>query len=63
MQTQIVGQDEATKTIASAIRRSRAGITSPKRPIASFLFLGPTGVGKTETAKVWRKKYLKTATP
>jgi ATP-dependent Clp protease ATP-binding subunit ClpC len=52
LQTQIVGQDEATKVIASAIRRSRAGITSPKRPIASFLFLGPTGVGKTETAKV-----------
>ncbi len=52
MQTRIIGQDEATKVIASAIRRSRAGITSPKRPIASFLFLGPTGVGKTETAKV-----------
>jgi len=52
LQTRIVGQDEATQLIASAIRRSRAGITSPKRPIASFLFLGPTGVGKTETAKV-----------
>ncbi len=52
MQARIVGQDDATKVIASAIRRSRAGITSPKRPIASFLFLGPTGVGKTETAKV-----------
>lgn len=50
--TCIIGQDEAIKIIASAIRRSRAGITSPKRPIASFLFLGPTGVGKTETAKV-----------
>lgn len=52
LQSRIVGQDEATHVIASAIRRSRAGITSPKRPIASFLFLGPTGVGKTETAKV-----------
>ena len=52
MQARIVGQDDAIKIIASAIRRSRAGITSPKRPIASFLFLGPTGVGKTETAKV-----------
>lgn len=52
LQARIVGQEEAVKTIASAIRRSRAGITSPKRPIASFLFLGPTGVGKTETAKV-----------
>ncbi|MBX4205200.1 MAG: ATP-dependent Clp protease ATP-binding subunit [Candidatus Doudnabacteria bacterium] len=51
LQNRIVGQDEVIKTIASAIRRSRAGITSPKRPIASFLFLGPTGVGKTETAK------------
>jgi ATP-dependent Clp protease ATP-binding subunit ClpC len=52
LQGRIVGQDEATKIISSAIRRARAGITSPKRPIASFLFLGPTGVGKTETAKV-----------
>lgn len=52
LQAKIIGQEEATKIIASAIRRSRAGITSPKRPIASFLFLGPTGVGKTETAKV-----------
>ena len=51
LQSRIIGQDEPIKTIASAIRRSRAGITSPKRPIASFLFLGPTGVGKTETAK------------
>lgn len=52
LQSKIIGQEEATKTIASAIRRSRIGINSPKRPIASFLFLGPTGVGKTETAKV-----------
>jgi len=52
LQNRIVGQDEAIRIISSAIRRSRAGITSPKRPIASFLFLGPTGVGKTETAKV-----------
>lgn len=52
MQGRIIGQEEAIKTIAAAIRRSRAGITSPKRPISSFLFLGPTGVGKTETAKV-----------
>ncbi len=51
LQSRVIGQEEATKTIASAIRRSRAGISSPKRPIASFLFLGPTGVGKTETAK------------
>ncbi|MBI3952398.1 MAG: ATP-dependent Clp protease ATP-binding subunit [Candidatus Doudnabacteria bacterium] len=52
LQSRIIGQDEAIKIISSAIRRSRAGIASPKRPIASFLFLGPTGVGKTETAKV-----------
>lgn len=52
LQSKIVGQDEATKIIAQAVRRSRAGITSPRRPIASFLFLGPTGVGKTETAKI-----------
>src|SRR5258708_1343925 len=51
LQARIVGQDEATQVISSAIRRSRAGITSPSRPIASFLFLRPTGVGKTETAK------------
>jgi ATP-dependent Clp protease ATP-binding subunit ClpC len=52
LQTRIVGQEEALALISSAIRRSRAGVASPKRPIASFLFLGPTGVGKTETAKV-----------
>lgn len=52
LQARIIGQEEATQTIASAIRRSRIGINSPQRPIASFLFLGPTGVGKTETAKV-----------
>jgi len=51
LQGRIIGQDEAISVISSAVRRSRAGITSPKRPIASFLFLGPTGVGKTETAK------------
>ena len=47
----IVGQDIAVEEIAKAIRRSRAGITDPKRPLGSFIFLGPTGVGKTETAK------------
>lgn len=47
----VVGQNEAISAISDAIRRSRAGITNPARPIASFLFLGPTGVGKTETAK------------
>lgn len=48
----IVGQDDVIRTISRAIRRSRAGIKDPKRPIGSFLFMGPTGVGKTELAKV-----------
>ncbi len=48
---QIVGQDEAIKTISNAVRRARSGITNPNRPLGSFLFLGPTGVGKTETTK------------
>jgi len=47
----VVGQDEAVKKVAEAIIRSRAGIANPNRPIGSFLFLGPTGVGKTELAK------------
>lgn len=49
---QVVGQDEAIKAISSALRRSRAGINEEKKPIGSFLFVGPTGVGKTELAKV-----------
>mgnify|MGYP000757179233 CR=1 FL=1 len=47
----VVGQDEAVKAVARAIRRGRVGLKDPKRPIGSFLFLGPTGVGKTELAK------------
>jgi ATP-dependent Clp protease ATP-binding subunit ClpC len=47
----VIGQDEAIKAVSRAIRRSRAGLKDPKRPIGSFLFLGPTGVGKTELAK------------
>ena len=47
----VIGQDEAVRSVAEAIVRSRAGIKDPKRPIGSFLFLGPTGVGKTELAK------------
>lgn len=47
----IVGQDIAVKSVADAIRRSRAGLSDPNRPIASFMFMGPTGVGKTELAK------------
>jgi len=47
----VVGQDEAVAAVANAIRRSRAGLSDPNRPIGSFLFLGPTGVGKTELAR------------
>jgi ATP-dependent Clp protease ATP-binding subunit ClpB len=51
LRQRVVGQDEALTTVANAIRRSRAGLSDPKRPIGSFIFLGPTGVGKTETAR------------
>ena len=47
----VIGQDEAVEAVADAIQRSRAGLSDPNRPIASFMFLGPTGVGKTELAK------------
>ena len=51
LRERVVGQDEALQIVANAIRRSRAGLSDPKRPIGSFLFMGPTGVGKTETAR------------
>jgi ATP-dependent Clp protease ATP-binding subunit ClpB len=51
LRERVVGQDEALVAVANAIRRSRAGLSDPKRPIGSFIFLGPTGVGKTETAR------------
>jgi len=47
----VVGQDEAVQAVSKAVRRARAGLKNPKRPIGSFLFLGPTGVGKTELAR------------
>ena len=52
LRKQIIGQDEAIIKLAKAIRRARAGLKDPRRPIGSFIFLGPTGVGKTELAKV-----------
>jgi len=51
VQERVVGQNEAVVAVANAIRRSRAGLSDPRRPIGSFLFLGPTGVGKTELTK------------
>jgi ATP-dependent Clp protease ATP-binding subunit ClpB len=51
LRERVIGQDEALSAVANAIRRSRAGLSDPKRPIGSFIFLGPTGVGKTETAR------------
>ena len=51
LRERVIGQDDALTSVANAIRRSRAGLSDPKRPIGSFLFLGPTGVGKTETAR------------
>jgi len=51
LHSRIIGQDEAVSAVANAIRRNRAGLSDPNRPIGSFLFLGPTGVGKTELAR------------
>ncbi|MGO9302826.1 MAG: ATP-dependent chaperone ClpB [Candidatus Korobacteraceae bacterium] len=51
LKDRVVGQDEAIQSVANAIRRSRAGLSDPRRPIGSFIFLGPTGVGKTELAR------------
>ena len=51
LRQRVVGQDEALERVSNAIRRSRAGLSDPKRPIGSFIFLGPTGVGKTEVAR------------
>jgi len=51
LRKRVIGQEEALKAVANAVRRARAGLQDPNRPIGSFLFLGPTGVGKTETCK------------
>ncbi|MBB5325920.1 ATP-dependent Clp protease ATP-binding subunit ClpC [Anoxybacillus tepidamans] len=51
LHSRVIGQEEAVKAIAKAVRRARAGLKDPKRPIGSFIFLGPTGVGKTELAR------------
>ncbi len=51
LEKRVVGQEPAVKAVADAIRRNRAGLSDPNRPLGSFLFIGPTGVGKTELAK------------
>jgi ATP-dependent Clp protease ATP-binding subunit ClpB len=51
LEQRVVGQKEAVLAVADAVQRSRAGVQDPRRPVGSFLFLGPTGVGKTELAK------------
>ncbi len=51
LRKRVIGQDEALKAVANAVRRARAGLQDPNRPVGSFIFLGPTGVGKTETAR------------
>lgn len=51
LQQRVIGQEEAVRAVAGAVKRSRAGLSAPERPIGSFMFLGPTGVGKTELAK------------
>jgi ATP-dependent Clp protease ATP-binding subunit ClpB len=51
LRRRVIGQDEALEAVANAVRRARAGLQDPNRPVGSFIFLGPTGVGKTETAR------------
>ncbi|NCS32405.1 ATP-dependent Clp protease ATP-binding subunit [bacterium] len=62
LQEHIVGQNEAIRTISRAMRRARTGVSAQNRPIASFMFLGPTGVGKTLTAKVLAQVYFTPST-
>ena len=58
MHKRVVGQEEAIQAVADAIRRNRTGLNDEKKPIGSFMFLGTTGVGKTELAKALAEFYL-----
>ncbi|QQS64785.1 ATP-dependent Clp protease ATP-binding subunit [Candidatus Saccharibacteria bacterium] len=58
LKNNIIGQEEAVESVARAVRRNRSGVASEKRPVGSFIFLGPTGVGKTELAKVLAREYF-----
>lgn len=58
LEKHVIGQSEAVQNVAKAVRRSRSGIASPERPIGSFVFLGPTGVGKTELARVLADQFF-----
>jgi ATP-dependent Clp protease ATP-binding subunit ClpA len=58
LKRRIVGQDHVVKAISDAVRISRAGLQAPNRPVASFLFLGPTGVGKVRDIYVCKLRYL-----
>ncbi len=59
LHNRVIGQDEAVVAVAKAVRRARAGLKDPKRPIGSFIFLGPTGVGKTELARAISRIYVR----
>ncbi len=59
----LIGQTKAVQAVSDAVRRARAGISDPNRPTGSFLFLGPTGVGKTELAKAWQTSSSMTNAP
>ena len=63
LHSRVIGQDEAVSAVSNAIRRSRAGLSDPNRPIGSFLFLGPTGVGKPSSAKRWLRSCSTATTP
>jgi len=63
LQLRIIGQKQAITAVSNAVRRSRSGLQDPNRPIGSFIFLGPTGVGKTETARALAEFYSTTSNP